>query len=102
VDLRAPLTAPDTQGYNALASRLRHFDQEPRLIWLVQLCFGLAMSVTLFHICYAITRSTRWSLIAAIPYAVGPHFLVYESYLLTEPLCTLLLILSIYLYLSGL
>jgi 4-amino-4-deoxy-L-arabinose transferase-like glycosyltransferase len=113
-----PLDAPDTRGYRELATRLASgslagygglrtpgypalmalLHQNTRAIWIVQLLFGVLIALAVFEATYTMCRRVRSSFAAGLLYAIAPHALVYESYMLTESTATFLLVAAFLVY----
>ncbi|MGH2620051.1 MAG: hypothetical protein ACRDHG_05700, partial [Anaerolineales bacterium] len=82
-------------GYSAFIALL---GQDPKLVWLVQLALGWAISMLLFWLGWATTGRVGAGLLAGLLYNLIPGQVLFEANLLSETLTAFLVILSLTLW----
>lgn len=83
-------------GYPILLALL---GRDPTTVWWVQMGLGLAISLLLFFITTAVTRSPRWGLAAGLLYDLVAAQVLFEANLLSETLTTFFILASLALWL---
>ncbi len=111
----APMSFPDTAGYEKLAWQIRQLDfgdydgartplyplmllalgLDYEIVWLVQSALGSAISLMLFYICVGQTKSVRLAFLVALAHSASLNLLFFEANVLSETLSTFLLICSL-------
>lgn len=109
---------PDTQGYEALATDIRKLNFAdydgnrppvyPLMLLLagmnwsvariIQSLMGIGVAAMLFYLVQRSTRSRALALVAGLIYGLSLRPLIYESTILSETLCTFLLMLSVLIF----